>query len=414
MPRNIERDHKHFRDIIGGRLRKELKKFITTGKFVTRRGKNGKMAITLPKIDIPHIVYGDSDEGINRGPGKPGDIIGKDDPDGEGPQAGQGEAEGITVNIDMEDVLAFLKEELQLPDLKPKLNETFEEIKIKYNNIALTGPESLRHNRRTMLQALKRLSSTGEINKLHKIPGYANPIKLITPINSDRRYRQYREIRIPSSNAVIMFGRDGSASMDQWKCDVVSDMCWWIDVWIRRFYDKVERCYFWHDTIAQEVDEEKFYKYRYGGGTTCSSCPKLMAKQFENRFPPSKWNIYCFYFTDGENWNDDNNIFVDTLKKQFGPDVCNLFAVTQVLCWNYSSSLKKYCDDHILPTAVGDINYKSVSIGPEDTPDYMSGNWSMPSMSDDDRNEAIKKAIKYLLGNGNPTSKGPPILMDAV
>lgn len=409
MPRNIERDHKHFRDIIGGRLRKELKKFFSTGKFVTKRGKNGKMAITLPKIDIPHIVYGDSDDGISRGPGKPGDVIGRDPEDGEGgPKAGQEEGEGIIVNVDMEEVLAFLKDELQLPELKPKLNETFEEIKIKYNDIALTGPESLRHNRRTMLQALKRLASTGEMNKLHKIPGIAEPIRLITPINSDRRYRQYKEIRIPSSNAVIMFGRDGSASMDQWKCDVVSDMCWWIDVWIRRFYDKVERCYFWHDTIAKEVDEEAFYKYRYGGGTTCSSCLKLMSKQFENRFPPNKWNIYCFYFTDGENWSDDNNIFVDTMQKQFPPEVCNLFAVTQVLCWNYASSLKKFCDDHVGPK----VNYRSASIGKEDTPDYMSGNWSSPSMSDDERNDAIKKAIKHLLGAG--AKDKPGIMQDAV
>ncbi len=409
MPRNIERDHKHFRDIIGGRLRKELKKFVTTGKFVTKRGKNGKMSITLPKIDIPHIVYGDSDEGIGRGPGKDGDVIGRDPQDGDGgPQAGQEEAEGITVNVDMEEILAFLKEELQLPDLKPKLNETFEEIKIKYNDIALTGPESLRHNRRTMLQALKRLAATGEMDKMHVIPGQSDPIRLITPINQDRRYRQYKEIRIPSSNAVIMFGRDGSASMDQWKCDVVSDMCWWIDVWIRRFYDKVERCYFWHDTQAKEVDEETFYKYRYGGGTTCSTCPKLMAKQFENRFPPNKWNIYCFYFGDGENWNDDNPIFVDTLMKQFPPEVCNLFAVTQVLCWNYANSLKKFCDENVGTK----INYRSVSIGPEETPDYMSGNWSAPTMTDDDRNEAIKKAIKHLLGSNAKDS--PPILQDAV
>jgi len=394
MPRNIERDHDHFRKIIGGRLRKELKKFFSTGKFVTKRGKNGKMAITIPKIDIPHIVYGEADDGIGRGPGKPGDVIGKDPQDGDGGnKAGQDEAEGIIVNVDLEQILRFMKEELQLPDLKPKPNETFEDIKIKYNDISLNGPESLRHNRRTMMQALKRLAAAGELDKLHHIPGFADPIRLITPINSDRRYRQYKEIRIPSSNAVIMFGRDGSASMDQYKCDIVSDMCWWIDLWIRSYYDKVERCYFWHDTVAQEVDEEKFYKYRYGGGTTCSSCPKLMAKQFENRFPPNKWNIYCFYFSDGENWHDDNNVFAETIKKEFPPNICNLFAVTQVMCWNYASSLKKFMDQ-----ALGKMdNYRSVSIGPEDTPDYMSGHWQAPTLTDEDRNEQVKKAIKLLL-----------------
>ena len=46
-----------------------------------------------------------------------------------------------------------------------------------------------------------------------------------------------------------------------------------------------------------------------GGGTTCSSALKLIQSQFENRFPPNTWNIYLFYFTDGENWDGDNEIF---------------------------------------------------------------------------------------------------------
>lgn len=394
IPRAIERDHEFFRKIIGGRLRTALKKFFTTGKFVTKRGKNGRMTITLPKIDIPHIVYGEGEDGIGRGPGKKGDVVGRDPGEDEGGQAGQEEVEGVTISVTLEEILQFMKEELQLPDLLPKPNQTFEDVKIKYNDIARTGPESLRHNRRTMLQALKRLAASGDLNKLHHIPGFADPVQLITPINSDRRYRQYKEIRIPSSNAVIMFGRDGSGSMDQWKCDVVSDMCWWIDVWIRRFYDKVERCYFWHDTVCQEVDEEKFYNYRYGGGTTCSSCPKLMAQQLENRFPPDKWNVYCFYFTDGDNWGDDNSIFADIIRKQFPPSICNLFAITQVMAWNYGSSLKKHMDE-----ALGDMpNYRSVSIGGENTPDYLSGNsWNTPALTDDDRNEQVKKAIKILL-----------------
>ena len=121
-----------------------------------------------------------------------------------------------------------------------------------------------------MLQALKRMAAGGELDKLHYIPGFSDPVRLITPINSDRRYKQYTEIKVPASNAVIFFARDGSASMDQYKCDIVSDMSWWIDAWIRHFYERVERCYIWHDTVAQEVDEETFYRYRYGGGTKCS------------------------------------------------------------------------------------------------------------------------------------------------
>lgn len=403
MPRRIEEDHKNFRDVYSGRIRKELKKFVNNGQIFRLRGDGKRVPISIPRIDIPHIVYGSGNSGIGRGEGKPGDVIGKDDQEGKGQRAGQGEADGIVVSVDMEDVLHFLKDELNLPDLKPKPNETFEEIKIKYNDISLIGPESLRHNRRTMLQALKRLSATGQINDLHMIPGFENPVKLITPINSDKRYRQYKEIRIPSSNAVIFFARDCSGSMDDYKCDIVSDMAWWIDIWIRRFYKRVERCYILHDSAAEEVDENKFYKYRHGGGTTCSSAFKLISKQFENRFPPEKWNSYVFYFTDGDNWGSDNQVLVDELKSNFSPEIVNFVGITQVLSWSYQSSVKEFVDQNL-----GDMkNIKTVEIAPKDTPSMSSGTahsfYGTPQLTEEERNEQIKNAIKGLLGKQKKT-----------
>lgn len=397
MPRAIEEDHKHFRDVIDGKLRKELQKYIKTNRFVRLRGKNGKATVSIPTIDIPHFVYGEGETGIGRGPGKKGDIIKRDPQKDDGHEAGEDEGEGILVNVGLEYFLEELQKELKLPNLKPKPTQTFEDIKIKYNDISLTGPESLRHNRRTILQALKRQAAANDLDKLYYIPGSTDPMRIIKPINSDRRYRQYKEIKIPSSNAVVMFGRDGSISMDEEKCDIVSDMAYWIDAWIRRFYEKVERCYFWHDVAAQEVDEEYFYKYRYGGGTQCSSCLKLMAKQFENRFPPEKWNVYCFYFSDGENQYNDNPVFNESLAKDFPPTVCNLFGITQVLCYNYSNSLKESVDKESekLP------NVKTTSIGTEKTVDFSSGDWSAPKFSEDERNEAIKQALKTLLSEPN-------------
>ena len=345
MGRRIDEDHKDFHDVYAGKKRKALQKYINNGKIFPKRGKNGKVNLTIPRIDIPHIVYGDSNDGVGRGEGKQGDVIGKKDQQGQGKgnQAGQEEGEGIEVQIDMEEIWKAFENELKLPPMKPKPNQTFEDVIIKYNDISLNGPESLRHNRRTLMQAMKRMCSTGDINKLHKIPGIVDPMRLILPINSDKRYRQYREIKIPSNKAVIFFARDGSASMTQDKCDIVSDMAWWIDSWIRRFYDKVERCYVWHDTQAQEVDEKKFYRYRYGGGTTCSSALKLITKQFENRFPPEAWNIYLFYFTDGENWDGDNAIFCDTIEKELGPNVVNLIGITQVFA--NTRGLKEFVDN---------------------------------------------------------------------
>lgn len=387
MPRRINEDHKEFRDVVSGKIREGLKKFIKTGSIFKSRGKNGKISISIPKIDIPHIVFGSNGTGVGRGDGKPGDVIGRDDPQGKGKgnKAGSEEAEGITISLDLEEILKFLQNELELPDLKPKQDNTFEDIKVKYNNISLVGPESLRHTRRTMLTALKRMCSTGEANILHQVPGYKEPVRLILPINSDKRYRQYKEIRNPSTNALIVYARDGSASMDTAKCEVVSDMAWWIDVWIKRFYKRVERMFVWHDTVAQEVDEQKFYKYRFGGGTTCSSALKLIAKQFENRFPPDKWNIYVFYFTDGENQYDDNNVFIQTLKKEFPPHLVNFVGITQIFAYDYRSSVldlvRQAKQEEVLEDNIKTAEIEQSSSGSEDA-----------------RNEAVLRAVKDLLG----------------
>ncbi len=397
MPRRIEEDHKDFRDVYGGRIRKALKKFINNGTIFRTRPNGQRVPITIPKLDIPHIVHGDNGKGTGRGPGQKGDIIQKGPKDGQGGnKGGQESTDGIVISLDLEEVLKFLQDELALPDLKPKPNETFEEEELKYTSISLVGPQSLIHRRRTMIQALKRHAASGDLSKLHMIPGFAQPVQLITPINSDRRYRQYKIIKKPASNAVIFFARDGSASMDQYKCDIVSDMCWWIDIWIRRFYKRVERCYIWHDTQAAEVDEKKFYRYRYGGGTTCSSALKLISKQFESRFPPNKWNFYIFYFSDGENWEQDNKVFVDTIKEQFPPDVVNFVGITQVMAWAYQNSLKEYVDESLQ----GVENLRTTSVGLEDTNSQGNQSWGYAQqMSEDVRDAQIKRAITDLLGN---------------
>jgi hypothetical protein len=402
MPKRIEEDWKDFRDVVSGRIRRALKKFIKSGQITRNRGKNGKISITIPKIDIPHIVYGNSGEGVGRGPGKEGDVIGRDPQKGKGKDAGEGEGEGITINLDLEEVLKFMQDELQLPNLKKKPNEIYDEVKIKYNNISLIGPESLRHNRRTLKQTMKRQAAEGTLNNLQYVPGLKDPVRVLLPINEDKRYRQYNEIKIPSSNALIVFARDGSGSMDDAKCDIVSDMSWWIDTWIRRFYDRVDKLYVWHDSTAMEVDEEKFYKYRFGGGTTCSSALKFISKQFENRYPPEKWNIYVFYFTDGENWGDDNKVFIETLAEDFKPHVVNFTGITQILSYSYDNSVKQHVDTAIKEGKLNSEYVRTVSIGP----DKSSGSvYSAPTLSEEQRNEQIMQAIKTLLGNPNKTTK---------
>lgn len=409
MPKRIGEDWKQFRDVVSGRTRRELKRLIRNGGIIRQRPKGGKMNITIPQIDIPHFLFGDNGKGVGRGPGKEGDVVGRDPGKGKkGSGAGDSPGEGITIQIDMDDVLKFLQDELRLPVMKPKPNEVFEEVKIKYNDISKVGPESLRHTRRTMVEALKRLASTNELDKLHQLPGVNVPMKLVTPINQDRRYRQYNKIEIPSSNAVIFFARDCSGSMDDYRCDIVSDMSWWIDCWIRKFYKRVERCYFVHDTRATEVNEQDFYKYRYGGGTQCSSAFRAIADQLENRFPPSAFNVYVFYFSDGDNWGGDNEKIVEIINEELGPNVVNMVGITQICSWRYEDSVKQYIDESLASGKLGDF-VRTAYIGPEEkqasTDEYGFPNWGYaPSMTDEDRDGQIIEAIRTILGKDKTVS----------
>lgn len=402
MPKRIQEDHKKFRDVVSGRTRRELKRLIKSGSIVRQRPKGGKVTVSIPQIDIPRFVLGSNGDGLGRGPGKEGDVVGRDPQPGKGKgnQAGSDPGEGIQISVDMDDVLKFMQDELQLPRMQPKPNETFEEIKIKYNDISKVGLQSLRHPRRTMKEAMKRLSMTGELDNLKTVPGCKVPIRLLTPINNDFRYRQFKEIKIPSSNAVIFFARDCSGSMDDYKCDIVSDMSWWIDCWIRKFYDKVDRCYYVHDTRSMEVNEEEFYNYRYGGGTMCSSAFRTIADQLENRYPPEKYNVYLFYFSDGDNWGDDNARMTKIIKEELGPNKVNLIGVTQICSWRYEDSVKQHVDEAIKS---GDLNgryIETASIGNDEGDDDSSPSFNSfrsNPMTEEDRNEQIIQAIRKIL-----------------
>src|SRR3954468_5444827 len=72
----IEKDHQRFRQIVKGRIRDDLRKFLSKGELI---GKEGKDLISIPvrSIDLPHFRYGDNSSGVGAGDGKEGDVIGK-------------------------------------------------------------------------------------------------------------------------------------------------------------------------------------------------------------------------------------------------------------------------------------------------------------------------------------------------
>ena len=54
-----------------------------------------------------------------------------------------------------------------------------------------------------------------------------------------------------------------------------------------------------------------------------------MHGNLNKEFPPSDWNIYCFQFSDGDNWGEDNQTSLQILRENILPHA-KLFCYGQV------------------------------------------------------------------------------------
>ena len=54
---NIKRDHARFRSIVKGKIKQDLKKYVTHGEMIGRKGKD-IVTIPLPQIEIPRFGLG--------------------------------------------------------------------------------------------------------------------------------------------------------------------------------------------------------------------------------------------------------------------------------------------------------------------------------------------------------------------
>lgn len=318
----VERNLNRFRQIVRGRIKKDLRKYMSHGELIGRQGRR-YVSIPLPQIDIPQFRYGTKQGGgVGQGDGNVGDPIARGDE-----QQGAGEAGSepgthiMEVDVSLEELAQILGEELQLPNIQPKGRKNIITEKDKYSGIRKTGPESLRHFKRTFREALRRHIVTGDYNP-------DNPI--IVPIRDDMRYRSWKETLQPESNAVIIYMMDVSGSMGTEQKELVRITAFWIETWLRFQYREIDIRYIVHDALAKEVDQETFYHIREGGGTKISSAYKLCNRLIEERYPVDEWNIYPFHFSDGDNWGGgDTRECIDLLRQELIPKI-NLFCYGQV------------------------------------------------------------------------------------
>jgi sporulation protein YhbH len=318
----IQQDHQRFREIVRGRIKQNLRKYISRGEILGRKGKD-LVSIPIPQIDIPRFRFGQKAQGgVGQGEGEVGDTLAPGEPQGGLGEAGQGEGEHtLEMDVTLDELAQILGEELELPRIESKGKKSIESVRLRYSGIHTVGPSALRHFRRSFKQALKRTIASGTYDP-------KNPI--IIPIRDDLRYRSWKEIRQPESNALILLMMDVSGSMGDEQKELVRIETFWIDTWLRSQYQGIETRYIIHDAVAREVDRDTFFHTRESGGTMISSAYKLAKEIIEAEYDPSSWNIYPFHFSDGDNWSaEDSRLCLRILREHLVP-WSNLFCYGQV------------------------------------------------------------------------------------
>jgi uncharacterized protein len=314
MVNKIEQDHQRFRQIVRGKIRKDLRKFLSRRDLIAREGRK-LVAVPVSDIDLPTFRYGDNSGGVGMGEGEEGQGVGR----GQG-----GEAEGrhmLEVDVSLEELADILGEELHLPRIEPRGQHKITTVKDKYTGIRPVGPAGLRHFKRTYREALKRQIALGLYDP-------ANPV--IIPIRDDLRFRSWNEVKKPQSNALIVYMMDVSGSMGEEQKELVRLCAFWIDTWLRRNYEGVESRYIVHDVRAGEVDRKTFFSVREDGGTRISSAYQFCHELLRQHYDASDWNTYLFHFSDGDNSSEaDNRLCCQIIDQQLLP-ICNQFGYCQV------------------------------------------------------------------------------------
>ena len=198
--------------------------------------------------------------------------------DGKGQAGSDPGAHILEVDVSLEELAAILGDELELPRIEPKGKANISQEKSKYNSIRRTGPESLRHFKRTYFQALRRQISSGTYDP-HKPHDRADPRGQALSLLEHRAAAAR-----PTPSSIYMM--DVSGSMTDEQKEIVRTEAFWLDTWLKSQYDGVEVRYIIHDAVAQEVDEETFYHTRESGGTRISSAYKVCHRLDPPRVPP--------------------------------------------------------------------------------------------------------------------------------
>lgn len=313
-------------------IRDNIQNVIGEESIITR--PDGKKTVRVPVRGLKDykFVYGKGNKaGVGQGDKKAGDILDERSV-GEGSKA-LGEGTGyLETEVDIDYLLEIMFEDLGLPYLKDKDKaSTIISKGWKTDSISKVGPLSRVHKKRTMLEAIKRnavyagevmhqiecsekdayralkqakgdLPKAIDIIKEGKLNGNKDHAIIID--DSDLRFKTIDEDIEICSNAVVIAKMDVSASMDSQKKYLVRSLLFWLVEFLKSQYEQVEIRFIQHTETAVEVDEDTFFRRGTTGGTYCYSAIKKANEIIDAEYPLDEWNIYSFYCSDGEDFDE--------------------------------------------------------------------------------------------------------------
>lgn len=313
-------DQERHREKVREAIRKNLADIISDEAIITSDGKK-VVKVPIRSLNEYRFRYDFNKQnraGQGNGKSQVGDVIARDNQDGQGKGPGAGEEAGVDyyeAEITVDELAAMMFEDLGLPWLDPRRKLEITSESVRFTDIRKKGIWSNIDKKRTILETLKR-------NALH---GHAS-LNGITP--EDLRFKTWEEERKPQCNAVILAMMDTSGSMGEFEKYLARGFFFWTVRFLRTKYDHVEIVFLAHHTQASEVSEQEFFTRGESGGTKCSSVYQLALDIIAQRYPPQEYNLYAFHFSDGDNALSDNDKALRLVEELLA--VCNLVGYGEV------------------------------------------------------------------------------------
>jgi uncharacterized sporulation protein YeaH/YhbH (DUF444 family) len=255
--------------------------------------------VRVPVRMLEHARFRLADTGTQRGAGqgdaKAGDELRPAQPGGEqgGEEGEGGRGDGgfkLMLEFKVDDIVDWLMEELELPDLKPVHATTVEDDTIVREGTGKRGIRARLDRRRTVKEAVKRRA----------IQTAPKPF-----VDDDLRFHQLKTRPRVASNAVVVFALDVSASMSGAERKLAKTFFFFALAGLRRRYRKIDVRFIAHTTEAWEFAEPAFFEVTGSGGTEASCAFQLARQLLDDHYDPASYNAYLFYASDGENAVED-------------------------------------------------------------------------------------------------------------